>query len=96
MPVLTFHGRVSSVGFDKEKDGEGNVVEGGTTAMNYLTVKFNPPDDEFSELGAADDPLNLKGPHATLFIYNMTIPNIEKALLYGKAKLTVEFETEKP
>lgn len=94
MGILTFTGRVRSFGWDPPTDKEGNVIPGEPTKMNYITVEFHAPEDEFSDLGAADDPLMLKKPHAVLYLYNMTVPVIreDKVKVYGNVKLSLEVE----
>lgn len=92
MPRLVFHGYVKTFGHDAAKDGGGNVLVGEPSAMNYWTIRFEAPEDEFTDLGAPDDPLMEKKPHAVLYIYNMTIPDIEKTIVGGKAKIVLEIE----
>lgn len=79
-------------GFDNAKDKEGNVVPNEPSAMNYWTIAFEAPEDEFIDLGAPDDPLLDKRPHAVLYVHNMTIPDIEKTVVGARAKITLDLE----
>ena len=89
---LTFHGRVRSFGYDYAKDKNGNAKPDEPMAMNYWTIQFEAPEDEFIDLGPPNDPLLEKRPHAVLYVYNMTVPDIEKTKLYGNAKISIQFE----
>lgn len=85
---------MKSFGSDAPVDGEGNVKVGEPSALTYWTIFFQAPEDEFIELGAPDDPLLEAGPHAILQIRNMTIPENVKTRLYGRARITLDFEVD--
>jgi hypothetical protein len=98
MPTIIFDGAIKSAGVDYATDKEGNVESGKAPKMVYFTLNSKVNEDEFSELGPMDDPLLLGYSMATLYLYNRSVPELEKALvekgapLMKQARITVEWE----
>ena len=98
MPVIIFDGAIKSAGIDYAVDKEGTVLKDKHPARIYFTLNSKVNEDEFTELGPEDDPLLLGLSMATLYIYNRSVPELEKALnerkapLMKVARITIEYE----
>jgi hypothetical protein len=96
MTKLTFVARLKSWGVDYPVDGEGNVQVGKPPTAYHVSLYLLGTVNDKGEEGTARANPDCKScmPQVDLHFTEANLKAIEKAVVFGPGKLTLEFEAE--